>query len=112
MKRFICVMFLALSVGLLCSSCSKEEDKDMMKVTNVSGIPFYDCWIFFKDTKDGEIVASDEVGDVLNDQSFKVRKQGNYFSIMAKNSTGRTVMSDYMWSSEQVKIFKSNLLAY
>lgn len=105
-------MLLALTVGLFCSSCSKDDDKDMIKITNVSGMSFYDCSVHFRDSKDGELIGYEKVGDILNDNSVKVRKQGNYFSIMGKTSTGRTFLTYELWSSEQVKIFKSDLLAY
>ncbi len=109
MKRFICVMLLALSVGLLCSSCSKEEDENTFEIINASGISLYDCTVSFRNAKDGDIVDSQKVGSILADQTVKVKKLGYFIVISGKNQNGNPVISKTLLVLDKMHLYKSDL---
>ena len=111
MKKTICRLMLLLAVCAAFASCSKE-DENKFEITNASGVNFYDCKVWFRNTIDGELTTYESVGNILINQSVKVKKHGNYFYISGKNANGKTLMSTDLRVSDGVNIYKKDLLAY
>ena len=102
---------LLLAVCAAFASCSKE-DESKFEITNASGVNFYDCKVWFRNTIDGELTTYENVGNILTNQSVKVKKHGNYFYISGKNANGKALMSNDLRVSDGVNIYKKDLLVY
>ena len=102
---------LLLAVCAAFASCSKE-DENKFEITNATGVPFYDCNVWFTNSIDGDLITYERVGNVLNNESVKVKKHGSYFYIDASNASGRGVMSKEKLVSDHVNIYKKDLLIY
>ncbi len=111
MKKTIQFILLLLVATLAFTSCSKE-DENKFEITNASGVPFYDCTVWFMDSKDGDLTKYEKVGNILNNETVKVKKHGLYFYIDGRNANGKLLMSKEMMVSDKVNIYKSNLLIY
>lgn len=111
MRKVIYTLLLSIGVGLMSSSCSKEKD-NTFKIINGTGISFYDCTVYFSDTKDGEVINFVEVGDVLEQKSVKVEKLGTYFHIIAKNVLDKPILSYSIWVADETEIMKLHLKMY
>jgi len=111
MKKTIKILMLLLVTCLAITSCSKD-DEDTFEITNVTGLPFYDCNVWFMDSKGGELTNYEKVGNLLNNETVRVKKQGLFFNIDARNSSGKLILSNDIMVSDKVNIYKSNLLIY
>ena len=101
---------LILVISMAFASCSKE-DENTFEVTNASGISIYDCKVWFMDSMGGNLTEYENVGNLLSNQTVKVKKHSSYFYIHGRNSNDKSVMSKDMIVSDKVNIYKSNLLS-
>ncbi|MGM9764056.1 MAG: hypothetical protein ACI3ZQ_08560 [Candidatus Cryptobacteroides sp.] len=107
MKRIFKILVAIIAIISL-SSCEKASNK--MEFSNMSGVPFYDCQVWFRDSVDGELIGYEEAGNVLMGESARVKKLGNYCYIYAKDARGKMVMTETKEAYDGMKFSKYDLL--
>lgn len=106
MKKLL--LFISLAIMPLFASCEKDGGK--MEFSNMSGVPFYDCQVCFRNSIDGELVGYEEAGNVLMGESSKVKKLGDYCYVYAKDARGNMVMTEIKEAFDGMSFSKYDLL--
>ena len=106
MKKLLVVIAL-LGGAMLFSSCEKMGGK--IEFSNMSGVDFYDCQVWFRNTEDGDLEGYEEAGNVMMGESAKVKKIGDYCYIYAKDARGNMVMSKTVKAYDGMSFSKYDL---
>lgn len=103
------VLLLAFAIFALLG-CSKDDDKNVQTITNLSGVTWYDAELFFKDVQGGDLTGSSQVGTVAEGESCRVSSDNKYFHLYAKDRNGTLVMSKDVALSSSVTVSAQDLL--
>ena len=109
MKKTVRSLFLLICLGLFVVSCSDDRK---ITITNKTGISLYNCTVTFVNKTTGELISTEGVGDLPDNESVEVTDNGNYFNISAKDSKGKGIRSYDIHSSKDVEIYIKDLIVY
>lgn len=99
----------AVSVSLLFLNSCEKMGYDNMTFSNMSGVDFYDCKMYFSNSEDGALIDYEDAGNVMMGASTSVKKLGDYCYIYAKDYRGGVVMSKKERAYDGMTISKYDL---
>ena len=102
-------LLVAIIAIISLSSCEKMGG-GKIEISNMSGVSFYDCQVWFRDTEDGELNGYEKAGNVMMGESVKVKKLGKFCYIYAKDVRGNMVMTKTKTAYDGMSFSKYDLL--
>lgn len=117
-KKNLWSLFIILMVAMSCFSvisCSgNDEEENQISIKNLSGVDWYNATVIFKESinSDSKVIKMIKVEDVPVGSSCSVNKEGMFLYIDARNKHGKFIMSDIVYTSENITISSYNILIY
>ena len=91
--------------------CSKDDDDitGSMKLTNLSGIDWYDGEVWYSDVPNGDLNGDVDFGTLKVGETKTVKTKGAYFYVCIKNSRGKMQLSKPKSVSSSVTVSASDM---
>ena len=91
MKKILTIIFVAVISSVILRGCSKDDDDitGSMKLTNLSGIDWYDGEVWYSDVPNGDLNGDVDFGTLKVGETTTVKTKGTYFYVCIKNSRGK-----------------------
>lgn len=95
MKKILAIIFIAVMSSVILGGCSKDDDDitGSMKLTNLSGIDWYDGEVWYSDVPNGDLDGDVDFGTLKVGETTTVKTKGTYFYVCIKNSRGKMQLS-------------------
>ena len=95
MKKILTIIFAAVISSVILVGCSKDNDDitGSMKLTNLSGIDWYDGEVWYSDLPNGDLNGDVDFGTLKVGETTTVKTKGTYFYVCIKNSRGKMQLS-------------------
>lgn len=88
------LLFITAICITLFTGCSKDDDEPTKTITNLSGVTWYNTTVVFFDTEGGDITDYEDVGTIEIGKTCSVSTEKNIFHILAKDASGKSIMSN------------------
>ena len=88
-------IFFVFLIFTILSSCSKDDDNTIgtMRLTNLSGIDWYDGEVWYSDVPNGDLNGDVDFGMLKIGETKTVKTKGSYFYVCIKNASGKMQLS-------------------
>lgn len=95
MKKILFLLLLSVISLTTLTSCSKDNEDVVgsMKITNLSGIDWYDGEVWYSDVPNGDLNGDVDFGTLKVGETKTVKTKGAYFYVCVKNSSGKMQLS-------------------
>ncbi len=95
MRKILSMLILAVMSSVILGGCSKDDDDitGSMKLTNLSGIDWYDGEVWYSDVPNGDLNGDVDFGTLKVGETKTVKTKGAYFYVCIKNSYGKMQLS-------------------
>ena len=95
MRKILSMLILAVMSSVILGGCSKDDDDitGSMKLTNLSGIDWYDGEVWYSDVPNGDLNGDVDFGTLKVGETKTVKTKGAYFYVCIKNSRGKMQLS-------------------
>lgn len=95
MRKVLSLLIVAIMSSVILGGCSKDDDDitGSMKLTNLSGIDWYDGEVWYSDIPNGDLNGDVDFGSLKIGETKTVKTKGAYFYVCIKNSRGKMQLS-------------------
>ena len=95
MRKILSMLILAVMSSVILGGCSKDDDDitGSMKLTNLSGIDWYDGEVWYSDVPNGDLNGDVDCGTLKVGETKTGKTKGAYFYVCIKNSRGKMQLS-------------------
>ena len=95
MRKILSMLIVAVMSSVILGGCSKDDDDitGSMKLTNLSGIDWYDGEVWYSDVPNGDLNGDVDFGTLKVGETKAVKTKGAYFYVCIKNSYGKMQLS-------------------
>ena len=95
MRKILSLFFMAILASVILGGCSKDDNDitGSMKLTNLSGIDWYDGEVWYSDIANGDLNGDVDFGTLKVGETTTVKTKGTYFYVCVKNSKGKLQLS-------------------
>lgn len=108
MKKVFSLMLLLATIVIALPSCS-DDITGSMKLTNLSGIDWYDGEVWYSDAPNGDLNGDVDFGTLKVGEATTVKTKGTYFYVCIKNSHGKMQLSKPKPVSSSVTVSASDM---
>lgn len=100
------MLIVAVMSSVILGGCSKDDDDitGSMKLTNLSGIDWYDGEVWYSDVPNGDLNGDVDFGTLKVGETKTVKTKGAYFYVCIKNSYGKMQLSKPKSVSSSVSV--------
>lgn len=111
MKKILTIIFVAVISSVILVGCSKDDDDitGSMKLTNLSGIDWYDGEVWYSDVPNGDLNGDVDFGTLKVGETTTVKTKGTYFYVCIKNSRGKMQLSKLKPVSNSATVSASDM---
>lgn len=111
MRKILSMLILAVMSSVILGGCSKDDDDitGSMKLTNLSGIDWYDGEVWYSDVPNGDLNGDVDFGTLKVGETKTVKTKGAYFHVCIKNSRGKMQLSKPKSVSSSVTVSASDM---
>ncbi|GFI39168.1 MULTISPECIES: hypothetical protein [Bacteroidales] len=111
MRKILSMLILAVMSSVILGGCSKDDDDitGSMKLTNLSGIDWYDGEVWYSDVPNGDLNGDVDFGTLKVGETKTVKTKGAYFYVCIKNSRGKMQLSKPKSVSSSVTVSASDM---
>lgn len=96
---------------VILGGCSKDDDDitGSMKLTNLSGIDWYDGEVWYSNAPNGDLKGDVDFGTLKVGETTTVKTKGIYFYVCIKNSRGKMQLSKPMHVNSSATVSASDM---
>ena len=111
MRKILSLLIVAVMSSVILGGCSKDDDDitGSMKLTNLSGIDWYDGEVWYSDVPNGDLNGDVDFGTLKVGETKTVNTKGAYFYVCIKNSRGKMHLSKPKPVSSSVTVSASDM---
>lgn len=111
MRKILSTLILAVMSSVILGGCSKDDDDitGSMRLTNLSGIDWYDGEVWYSDVPNGDLNGDVDFGTLKVGETKTVKTKGAYFYVCIKNSRGKMQLSKPKSVSSSVTVSASDM---
>lgn len=111
MRKILSMLILAVMSSVILGGCSKDDDDitGSMKLTNLSGIDWYDGEVWYSYVPNGDLNGDVDFGTLKVGETKTVKTKGAYFYVCIKNSRGKMQLSKPKSVSSSVTVSASDM---
>lgn len=111
MRKILSMLILAVMSSVILGGCSKDDDDitGSMKLTNLSGIDWYDGEVWYSDVPNGDLNGDVDFSTLKVGETKTVKTKGAYFYVCIKNSRGKMQLSKPKSVSSSVTVSASDM---
>ena len=111
MRKILSMLILAVMSSVILGGYSKDDDDitGSMKLTNLSGIDWYDGEVWYSDVPNGDLNGDVDFGTLKVGETKTVKTKGAYFYVCIKNSRGKMQLSKPKSVSSSVTVSASDM---
>jgi hypothetical protein len=103
------ILLLAL-FSVIFASCGKE-DENVKTITNLSGETWYETWVWFSNSEEGDLTGFDDSEKTVEiGKNITVSTDAEYFYVTFKDGSGKSKMSKRrLFTNNKATVNKSDL---
>ncbi len=108
MNKYIKALLLMIVTSLIIVGCSKE-DNDRCKITNLSGVDWYDASVLLLDSEES-IEGIEDIGNVSVGDVFTLPSGYTYFVVSGRKYNGKVLRSYDLRLYDGAKVTEDDMM--